>query len=222
MIKDSHPECVIPKFFKDINSTGETRNWLNAVDEEFKSLEKNNTWTLVQRPHNRSVIGCRWVFNIRKDKEGPLRYKARLVGKGFNQQYPVDYDETFAPVARLPSFRLLMSIANHYNLSVHHIDVKTAFLNGILEEEIYMETPEGMEYNADLVCKLNRSLYGLKQSARCWFIELDKVLKQAGFVESKADRCSIYILVGSSIQDHVYLVLYVDDIVIITGKNSSQ
>lgn len=192
------------------------------MEEEFKSLNKNKTWTLVPRPPNKELIGCKWVFNIKNDASGnPIRYKARLVAKGYTQQYQVDYDETFAPVAGITSFRFLLAIANKFNLKVHHMDVKTAFLNGKLDEEIYMRAPEGMPNEENMVCKLNKSLYGLKQAARCWFIELDKVLREMDFVESPVDRC-IYTLRGHSIQKNVYIILYVNDLVIITGDNNKM
>lgn len=132
----------------------------------------------------------KWVFTIKNDEFGyPLRYKARLVARGFSQQYLVDYDETFAPVARMASFRFILAFANQFNLLIHHMDVKTAFLNGKLKEEIYMKVPEGIKCKNNVVCKLNKALYGLKQAARCWFEEFEIALKEKGFQSSPVDRC---------------------------------
>lgn len=110
------------------------------------------------------------MITIKHDEFGnPLKHKARLVARGFSQEYSTDSNETFAPVARISTFRFLLAYANQLNLLVHHMDVKIAFLNGNLKEEIYMKVPEGVNNPNNQVCKLNKSLYGLKQSARCWF-----------------------------------------------------
>lgn len=119
-------------------------------------------------PSDRNIVDCKWVFTIKHDELGrPTRYKARLVARGFTQEYLIDYDETFAPVARISSFRIIMSLANQYGLKIHHMDVKTAFLNGVLKEEIYMRAPPGLACAGNQVCRLNRAIYGLKQAARC-------------------------------------------------------
>ncbi len=159
------------------------------------------------------------MFTIKPDEFGnPIRFKARLVARGFSQQYLVDYDETFAPVARISSFRLMLAFANQNNLLVHHMDVKTAFLNSELKEEIFMRIPEGLKCNSkNLVCKLKKSLYGLKQSARCWFKTFEQVLIKIGFRNSPVDRC-VYILDKGSIPKNIYVILYVDDLVIITKR----
>ena len=119
------------------------------------------------------------VFSLKNDEFGnPIKYKARLVAKGFSQKYLIDYNETFAPVARISSFRFLIAFANQNCLLIHHMDVKTVFLNGTLKEEIYMKVPEGIKNEDNKVCKLNKALYGLKQAARCWFEEFEKALTE--------------------------------------------
>ena len=166
------------------------------------------------------MVDNKWVFTIKPDELGnPARYKARVVARGFTQQYLIDYNETFAPVARIASFRLLLAFANQFNLLVHHMDVKTAFLNGKLKEEIYMKVPEGVKCNPNVVCKLNKSLYGLKQSARCWFETFEKVLSEVGFKNSAVDRC-VYILDKGNVFNNIYAILYVDDLVIVTRNNN--
>lgn len=150
-----------------------------------------------------------------------MRYKARLVARGFSQEYLTDYNETFAPVARIASFRFIISFANQFNLLVHHMDVKTAFLNGELKEEIYMKIPDGVIGKDNYVCKLNKSLYGLKQAARCWFEVFERSLKEEGFQHSAVDRC-IYVLDRGDIRINIYVVLYVDDLVIVCAKNETM
>lgn len=209
----------LPNSFGDLNSREDKDQWLEAVSDELKSLELNKTWNYVKRPDDCNIVDCRWVFTVKNDEYGNIvKYKARLVAKGFSQQYLVDYNETFAPVSRMTSFRIIAAIANQYDLMLHHMDVKTAYLNGELKETVYMRIPEGITHKEpNQVCRLNKALYGLKQSARCWFELFDKVIRDYGFINSKVDRC-IYILKGNDKRDNVYLVLYVDDLLICTGS----
>lgn len=151
-------------------------------------LFQNKTWKIVPRPANKNIVDFKWTFIIKNDASGnPSKYKARLVAKGFSQQYLLDYNETFVPVARKTTFRTLIAFAKQFNLLIHQMDVKTAFLNGILEEEIYIIIPDGIEADKDHVCKLNKAIYGLKQSARCWFQRFDQVLVSHGFKNSSVD-----------------------------------
>ena len=151
---------------------------------------QNKTWRLVDLPKGKNVVGCKWVFKVKRNADGDLsRYKARLVAQGYSQEAGQEYEEVFAPVARYSSIRSVLAIANQLDLEVHQMDVKTAFLNGDLENEIYMEQPEGYvgKSRPNMVCKLQKSLYGLKQSARCWNVAKDRFLKDAGYVQSSAD-----------------------------------
>lgn len=210
--------CNIPASFQEISIRNDRNQWEQAINNEINSLLVNNTWTLVSRPENKNIVDCKWVFNVKIDEFGnPIRYKARLVARGFSQKYLTDYDETFAPVARIASFRLIVAFANQFNLLIHHMDVKTAFLNGELKEEIYMRVPEGIKCKDNQVCKLNKALYGLKQAAKCWFEVFEKTLKDVGFQNSPVDRC-IYINKRGDISKNIYVVLYVDDLVIVTAK----
>ena len=185
------------------------------MKSEIESLQKNNVWELEKLPEGRSAVGCKWVFKTKLDAQGNIeRYKARLVAQGFTQRYGVDYDETFSPVVRFESVRSLFAIASKYKLAVHQMDVRTAFLNGELKEEIFMKQPEGFvqEGKEKWVCKLKRSLYGLKQSARCWNAELDGQLKKMKFTQSSHDPC-IYSRFSNS---KVFIIaVYVDDIILI-------
>ena len=137
-----------------------------------------------------------------------VRYKVHLVAKGFSQAYKLDFDVTFVPVARLASFRLLVAIANQFELSMHHMDVTTAFLNGTLTENIYIEVPEGISHEPGSVCKLNKTLYGLKQASRGWFTTFDSVL---GFRSVESDYC-LYVKYDEN-SNIIFLLIYVDDLI---------
>ena len=140
--------------------------WKTAVQEEIQALEKNGTWEISELPEGKRPVGCKWIFTVKHNPDGSInRFKARLVAKGFTQSYGIDYEETFAPVAKLNSIRVLLSVAVNLDWNLHQLDVKNAFLNGELEEEVYMKIPPSMETpeNSGKVCKLRKSLYGLKQ-----------------------------------------------------------
>ena len=138
---------------------------MKAMQEEMESLQKNNTYELVKLPEGRKALRNKWVYKLKKDGRGDLvKYKARLVVKGFGQKKGIDFDEIFSPVVKLSSIRIILGLATNQDLEIEQLDVKTAFLHGDLEEEIYMQQPEGFEdkRKEDLVCKLKKSLYGLK------------------------------------------------------------
>ena len=145
---------------------------------------ENGTWELVELPSGRIPIGCRWVFKTKRGSDGKVeRYKARLVAKGYTQKFGEDYDETFSPVVRYSSVRALLAFAVQNGMMIHQMDVVTAFLNGTLEEEIYMEQAPGYTKGGEknLVCKLKRSLYGLKQSSRCWNTVFKEYMESTNF-----------------------------------------
>jgi len=155
----------------------------------------NNTWTLIPLPIGRKPVSCKWVFKIKQGTNGEVeRYKARLVARGFTQTYGVDYNETFAPVTKFTSIRCILALAALEDMEIHQMDVKTTFLNGKLEEEIYMEQLQGFVHQGGehLVCKLHKSLYGLKQSPRAWNQKLDAFIKSIEFMKSEADP-SVYV-----------------------------
>ena len=177
------------------------------------SLQDNDVWELVESPQNRKPVGSKWVFKAKTDADGHVeRYKARLVAQGFSQKFGTDYDETFSSVARLESVRALIALSVQQSLKLHQVDVTTAFLNGELEEEVYMKQPEGFVVlgKEHLVCKLKKSIYGLKQSPRCWNTALHNQLKKMGFVQTATDPC-VYTYSGGEV---VYLGVYVDDIIV--------
>lgn len=162
-----------------------------AIQEEIDSLVRNETWEIVKKPDAIKLVDSRWIFKKKADQNDALtQRKARLVvPKGFMQKKGVNYSDTYAPVARLPKIRLLLSVGIKYNFIMEHIDVKTAFLNGDLEETVYMKPPEGIEVQIDHVLKLRKSLYGLKKSPRCWNQKFHSCMTKYGFTRSTADPC---------------------------------
>ncbi len=188
------------------------KEWEKAIMDEYNSIMRNNTWRLVPRPANRQVVTCKWVFKHKKDQFGRItRLKARLVARGFSQVYGIDYLDTYAPVAKLASIRILFAIAASLDLEIHQMDVVTAFLANTLHEEIYMEQPEGFVDgdDMDMVCELGKSLYGLKQSARLWNQKLDRYLRKIGFTQTNADHC-VYVNKDTG----VIVAMWVDDLII--------
>ena len=198
-----------PTTYREAMLSQESSKWQEAMNEEMSSLEENNVWKLVQLPPDRKAIDNRWVFRIKQSTDGSVdRYKARLVAKGYSQRAGIDFDETFSPVARFDTVRSVLSVAATESMYLAQFDVKTAFLYGTLEEEIYMKQPEGFDDGTDRVCKLERSLYGLKQSPRCWNKRFVDYLLKLGFVMSDADPC---LYVRKCRERKLIVVLYVDD-----------
>ncbi|RVW32244.1 Copia protein [Vitis vinifera] len=148
--------------------------------KKMSALEKNKTWEIVERPKGNNIVDCKWIFTLKYKADGSLeRHKARLVAKGHTQTYEVDYQEAFAPVAKMNIVRILLSLVVRYNWQLLQYDIKNSFLHGDLDEEIYMNIPPGFEENTgNKVCKLKKALYGLKQSPRAWFGRFEKVMKE--------------------------------------------
>ena len=193
------------------------------MESEYFSLLKNDTLNLVPPPEGKSIVGSRWILKVKRDQDGGVdRFKATLVAQGYSQAKGVDYDKVFSPVARYTSVRSLLALANAHDLETHQMDVKTAFLNGSLDCEIYMSQPEGFvdPDRPNHVCKLKKSIYGLKQSARCWNITLDEYLKSVGYRKSNADEC-IYVKSVKEPNGHISFVIlgvYVDDIIPVSNS----
>lgn len=205
---------VEPKTFSEALSSKMKQKWVQAMEEEFKSLKDNETWELCELPKDRKAIDCKWVYKTKIDSDDKVkRFKARLVAKGYSQKFGQDYDLVFAPVAKQTTFRILLSIASTQKLLVHHMDIKTAFLNGKLNESIYMKQPPGFQSeNKNLVCHLKKGIYGLKQAAKLWNDEIHRVLIERGFERSKADPC-LYSKKENG--EWVFVLIYVDDIAIV-------
>jgi hypothetical protein len=190
------------------------------MNDELDQIEKNNVWEMVHRPEGKNVIGSKWIFKNKLNEQGQVvRNKARLVCKEYAQIERHDFDETFAPVARLEAIRMFIAYACHKRFKVYQMDVKSAFLNGDLSEEVYMEQPKGFELSdhPDLVCKLKKALYGLKQAPRAWYHRLDTYLKDKGFKRGIVDN-NLYIKTEDN--DMLIVLVYVDDIIFGCNKDS--
>ena len=199
--------------------------WKQATDSEFNSLVENDTWELVSLPKGKNIVGSKWVFKVKRDENGCVqRYKARLVAQGYSQAEGIDYFEVFSPVVRNTTIRSLLALSNAKNWEVHQMDVKTAFLQGNLDEEIYMKQPDGYvsQEHPNHVCKLKKSIYGLKQSARCWNNAIDAFLKSNDYKQMNSDPC-LYVKSTkdrNGIITFVILLIHVDDILLFSNNSS--
>uniref|UniRef100_A0A2N9EUE1 Integrase catalytic domain-containing protein n=1 Tax=Fagus sylvatica TaxID=28930 RepID=A0A2N9EUE1_FAGSY len=192
--------------------------WQQAMADELDALHKTHTWDMTTLPPGKSAVGCKWVYKIKTRADGSVeRYKARLVARGFTQEYGIDYEETFAPVARLTSVRSLLAVAAVRHWPLFQMDVKNAFLNGDLLEEVYMQPPPGYPDSQNQVCRLRRALYGLKQAPRAWFAKFSSVVAQQGFTPSSYDSALFIRHTSTGI---TLILLYVDDM-IITGDDTA-
>ncbi|CAN1141377.1 Retrovirus-related Pol polyprotein from transposon TNT 1-94 [Linum perenne] len=207
---------------RNIGEAMKSREWKQAVFEELAALEKNETWSIVTLPSGKRTVDCKWIFTPKFNSDGSIeRYKARLVARGFTQSFGIDYQETFAPVAKLKTVRILISMAVNEDWPLYQMDVKNAFLNGNLTEEVYMEIPEGTihEQKPNSVCKLKKSLYGLKQSPRAWFERFSKTVIMNQYKQCQTDD-TMFVKHGDSGKIAI-LIVYVDDI-IITGNDNEE
>ncbi|KAL7284900.1 hypothetical protein ACG7TL_002214 [Trametes sanguinea] len=202
----------IPNSHREAMNSPDKDKWRVAEKAEYDSLMENKTWVLVPRPKDRQVVANRWVYDIKHDG----RYKARLVAKGFTQVWGEDYHETFSPVARFESIRYLLAHTALEDWDIESMDVKTAFLNGDLEEEIYMEQPEGwvVRGKENYVCLLKKAIYGLKQASRQWNLKIHKSLLDLGFTRTYSDA-GVYVYWRQGGEKVTIVVLYVDDLLLL-------
>jgi hypothetical protein len=209
---DTNEPCT----YREAISCDESSQWLAAMGEEIESLHKNQTWELVKPPKGQKIVGCKWVFKKKKGipRVENARFKAQLVAKGYTQREGIDYNEVFSPVVKYSSIRVLLAMVAYFDLELEQLDVKTVFLHGELEEQIYMQQPEGfiVPNMEDQVCLLKKSLYGLKQSPRQWYKRFDMFMVSHGYTRSVCDSCVYHrkLMDGS----YIYLLLYVDDMLI--------
>ncbi|KAJ9535875.1 hypothetical protein OSB04_un000963 [Centaurea solstitialis] len=211
-------ECLFAAFLSrhepsNVTEALDISDWVTAMQEELNQFERLGVWRLVPRPKNKTIIDLKWIFKNKKDEDGIVtRNKARLVAKGFKQQAGIDYDETFAPVARIEAIRIFLAYAAHKNFTVYQMDVKTAFLNGELKEEVYVSQPEGFvdHTKPNHVYILDKALYGLKQAPRAWYDHLSNALLDNGFYKGKIDPT---LFIKTEGDDILLVQVYVDDII---------
>ncbi|GJR35685.1 retrotransposon protein, putative, ty1-copia subclass [Tanacetum coccineum] len=207
-----------PPNYKAVLSDPESEKWLEAMNAEMQSMKDNQVWILVDLPPNCKTVRSKWLFKKKTDMDGNIHtYKARLVAKGFTQTYRVDYEETFSLVADIKAIRILIAITAYYDYEIWQMDVKTAFLKGRLNEDVYMVQPKGFvnPKHPGRVCKLQRSIYGLKQATRSWNKRFDEEIKKYGFTQNLDEPCVYKKASGSII---FFLILYVNDILLM-GNN---
>ncbi|KAI5344202.1 hypothetical protein L3X38_012079 [Prunus dulcis] len=211
--------CIIkPESFEE---AAKDDSWKKAMEDEITMIEKNNTWELVDRPFDKPIIGVKWVYKTKLNLDGSVqKNKARLVAKGYSQKPGIDFNETFAPVARLDTVRTLVAVAAQRNWRLFQLDVKSAFLNGVLNEEVYVDQPSGfvIQGSEDKVYKLKKALYGLKQAPRAWYKEINSYFIKTGFYRSPSEA-TLYTKVSTS--GILIVSLYVDDI-IYTGSSKEM
>ena len=201
----------VPVTYADAMSSPEASSWQVAMEEEMSALQRNNTYELTPLPPGRSLVGGRWVYSVKLGPNNEESFKARYVAKGYSQVADIDYEETFSPTARMTSIRTLMQVAATQNLVVHQMDVKSAYLHAEMDCEIYVEQPEGFIENEKLVCKLKKSLYGLKQSGRNWNNTLHDFLISICFKQSLTDNC-VYTNFESN--NCIVIIIFVDDLIL--------
>jgi hypothetical protein len=209
---------VEPSNYEEASKSDE---WRAAMHEEIESIYRNHTWDLVELPEGKTPIGCKWLYKPKINADGSVeKFKARLVAKGYSQQEGIDFDDTFAPVAKLNTIRMLISLATKHKWKLHQLDVKSAFLNGELKEEIYLVQPPGFVKKGQehLVCKLHKALYGLKQAPRSWYEKIDSFFIQHGFHRSLNDP-NLYTKINKQRQI-ILISLYVDDMIITGNANN--
>lgn len=205
----------VPFSFSEAVTSDNSSQWSKAMEEAIDSLHDNSTFTLTTLPAGKKAVGGRWVYTIKTNADGSDKFKAHYVAKGYSQKQGVDYDETFSPTANLTSVRVRMQKAAQENLILHQMDVKTAYLHAPIDFEIYITQPEGYEVKYDrgemLVWKLQKSLYGLKQSGRNWNKALHDHLCNNHFIQNPADHC---VYTKEAEDQKVIIVIWVVDLII--------
>ena len=211
-------ECLFVDFISEIEPKNVKEalthpSWVQVMHDELEQFDKNKVMTLVKCPEGVCIIGMKWVFKNKTDENGiVIKNKARLVAKGFNQQEGIDFEETFAHVARMEAIRIILAYATYMNFKVYQMDVKSAFLNGKLKEDVYVQQPPSFESTEfpNHVCKLDKALYGLKQAPRAWYETLSAFLIKNKFVRGRIDNT---LFVYKNNDDVILVQVYVDDII---------
>jgi hypothetical protein len=217
---------VDPTTVDEALTSEEAKEWRESMDDEIRSLKSYHTWTVCLLPNDRKAVDCKWVYKLKTKSDGSVdRYKSRVCAKGFTQVKDVDYRDTFAPVLKYKSLRLILALATILKYDIELLDVKTAFLNATLKEEVYMKLPKGYEEyhpttGVPFVCKLNKSIYGLKQASNEWNKEVDSTIEAFGFKRTVSDTCVYW--KRSKLNNIIVLAIFVDDIIIIHSTNDQQ
>jgi hypothetical protein len=188
------------------------KEWADAMTEEYQSIIKNDVWEIVPRPKSKNVVSSKWLFKIKHAADGSIEnYKARFVTRGFSKKEGIDYEETFAPIAIYTSIRTIIALAAKMKWKLHQMDVKTTFLNGVIEEEVHIEQPQGFEVEnrKSHVCWFKKALYGLKQASRAWYGWINSFLTSLHFTKSKVDSNLFFKVMND---EPVIPLLYVDDL----------
>ena len=211
-----------PKTYEEAVKSNKAKQWKEAMQAEVESLENNDTWTFVDRPKDKNVLPGKWVYRVKYGADGQVdKYKARYVAKGYAQVEGIDFFETYAPTCKPETFRTLLAVAAQKDLHLGQMDVKSAYLHSAIEEEIYLEQPQGFvkrgQNGETLVCKLNKSIYGLKQAAKNWYKALANLLISSGFHRSRNDYCLFVRKDADGIFS--YVLVWVDDIIVAGASN---
>ena len=207
---------TVPRTYRQAMMSNESHKWQSAAEKQYKEIIDNKTFDLVKRPTDQPVLGARWVFSEKVGIDGSVTPKARWVARGFQQNYGESFTDTYAPMSRMTTIRIMMLLCAMFGFVAHQLDVTTAYLNALLDHDIYIEQPEGFVKDKSKVCKLRKSLYGLKQSAKLWNDTVHSFFVRMGFQRSDADLCFYRKHVeGSGI---IFLLIWVDDIVIISDS----
>lgn len=207
-----------PETLEEALTSPDAEKWKQAMKEELENLERNETWQIVAKPKGRKIVKCKWVFKRKFDKNGQVeRYKARLVARGYTQVEGIDYKETFCPVIKSKSIRTLLAFSVEQDWQVHQLDITAAYLNGKLNETIFMEQPQlNLHGKTNEVCLLKKSLYGLHQSGREWNLCLDGFLKSVNLTRSRADPCVYF-----NKEAELIVGVYVDDLLVTSSRYST-
>jgi len=215
----ANPSDSDPRSYREVLNSPLYKHWKSAMQEEYASLMENNVFTLVKHTESKP-IGCKWVYKMKHYPDGTLRYKARLVVKGYEQVKGVDFDETYAPVGKLTTLRYLLCFMAYNSWNSNHLNVVTAFLNPEIDKVVYAELPEGIDWLSESprtgFLQLNKALYGLKQAPRLWHQSIDGFLLSIGFHKASADH-NLYIC-----NQGVMLLLYVDDIQLLYAESAKS
>jgi hypothetical protein len=195
------------------------KEWMDAMIGEYQSIINNGVWEVVPRPTNKDVVSSKWIYKIKHGADESIeKHKVRFVARGFSQKEGIDYEETFAPVARYTSIKTIIALATKMKWKLHQMDVKTSFLNGVIEEEVYIEQPLGsqVEDRKTHVCRLKKALYGLKQAPRAWYGIIDSFMTSLGFTKSKDDPNQYFKFMNN---EAIVFLLYVDNLFLTGEKN---